>query len=433
MARGVLGLVVGLAGIISGLGVLLAPWLARLIAPGFGPDQAALTTQLLRILFPMAGFMILAAWCLGVLNSHRRFFLPFVAPVLWNLAQIGGLILGSGLGLEPLIVVLAWSTLIGSLLQLLVQTSSAWRLAGSLRPWFTTAWEPVRRVARNALPVIAGQGILQVSSIVDIMLASLLTGGTIPGLYFAQRVAQLPHGLFGVAVATAALPEMSREGSREALRQHVVNGLFRIVFFVLPSAVVLILFADLIVTVLFERGEFNQQGTELVSLLLRAYALGIVATSSVKLFASAFHARQDTRTPMKIAAIAIAVGVSLGAALMFWLASEGRGSGAAVGLALGGVAGAWLNVALLWRALGRRLGRLVGPRELRGLGRLLVASGVAGVAGWIARSWLEGVIAPEGLTGLVLLLAGTLVAAGVPYLLIARRPPTAEPDAAAVT
>ncbi len=203
LARRVLGRLVLLAGVLSALGVALAPWLTRVVAPGFDAEASALTTQLVRILFPMAGVMILAAWCLGVLNSHRRFFLPFAAPVLWNLAQVAGLLLGARFGWSPLIRVLAWSTLAGSLLQLGVQLPTARRLARSVRPLLDRGSEPVRRVMRNMVPVAASQGIFQLASFADVILASFLPAGAVVGLYYAQRLAYLPLSLFGVSVAAA--------------------------------------------------------------------------------------------------------------------------------------------------------------------------------------------------------------------------------------
>jgi putative peptidoglycan lipid II flippase len=180
LARRVLGRLVLLAGVLSALGVALAPWLTRIVAPGFDAEASTLTTQLVRILFPMAGVMILAAWCLGVLTSHRRFFLPFAAPVLWNLAQVAGLLLGARYGWSPLIQVLAWSTLAGSLLQLSVQLPTARRLARGIRPLLDRGSEPVRRVMRNMVPVAASQGIFQVASFADVILASFLPAGAVP-------------------------------------------------------------------------------------------------------------------------------------------------------------------------------------------------------------------------------------------------------------
>lgn len=468
LARAVAGVVVGLAGVLSALGVLLAPLLTRVIVPGWSGSEAELATSLVRILFPMAGVMIVAAWSLGVLNSHRRFFLPFAAPVLWNLAQIGGLFVGEWAGWESLIHVLAWSTLAGSVLQLAVQLPEVKRLLGDLVPTADWGWDPLRRVVRNAVPVISSQGIFQVSSLADVMLASLLPPAALGGLYFAQRLAYLPLSLFGVSVATAALPEMSREAAggpdaagggssdgaagappadgeggtgvegrsadvaldragAELLRRRLREGFFQILWFVLPSAVAFILFGDLIVDLLFQRGAFGTDSTALVSGILAAYALGLVASSSVKLFAGGFHALQDTATPMKLAAISVAAGLGAGAGLMLAMRSAGWGAAAVAGLVAGGAAGHWLNLALLWRGLGRRIGALFGAAELGRVARIGVAALAGGGAGHLARGWLSAEVAVAGLPGDALVLAGTLAAAGVPYLLTAGRPPRGIP------
>lgn len=433
LARGVLGIVLVVAGLLSALGVLLAPLLARAIAPGFGPEHSELTTRLVRILFPMAGVMIVAAWCLGVLNSHRRFFLPFVAPAAWNLTQVAGLLVGARMGWEPLIVALAWSTLLGSVLQLAVQLPTARRLAGTLRPAVERAWEPVRRVARNAAPVAAGQGIFQVSSFLDVVLASTLVArggeGAVAGMYFAQRLAMLPQSLFGVSVATASLPEMSRGGDAGALRPHLSRGFLRILFFVLPSAAVLLLFGDLVVSVVYERNDFGPGDTRLVRWILGAYALGLVATSLVKLFASGFHALQDTRTPLRFAAVAVTLGIATGAGAMLLLAGRGWGARAATGLALGGALGAWVNLTLLWRGIAARSGPLIRPEERTRLARIVLATLAAVAVGLPVRAWLDGWIGTAGTWRTLLVLLGTLAAAGVPYLAIARMPPRREPRA----
>ncbi len=422
LARSVLGLMLLLAGLLAALGILAAPLLTRLVAPGFDAEGTALTTDLVRILFPMAGVMILAAWCLGVLNSHRRFFLPFAAPVLWNLAQIAGLLLGARLGWVPLVYVLAWSTLAGGVLQFAVQLPTARRLAGGLRPALEWAWEPVRRVARNMAPVAGSQGIFQLSSFIDVVLASTLPTGAIAGLYYAQRLAYLPLSLFGASVATAALPEMSRDTAPEAMRRHLVAGWFRILYFVLPSAVVLLLFGDLIVEVLFQRGRFGPDSAVLVSWILAAYALGLVPASSIKLFAGGFHALQDTATPMRLAAVSVGVAVATGAGLMLWLEGLGFGAAAAGGLAAGGALGSWLNLGLLWDRLGDRIGRLFGRPALRATLRLGAATGAAALAAWGARAALAPRLG-QGTLSAALVLLGTLAAGGVAYLAIARRPP----------
>lgn len=420
LARAMLGAMIVAAALLSALGVLTAPVLIPLIAPGFGDEATRLTTELVRILFPMAGVFMLAAWALGVLNSHRRFFLPFAAPVAWNLCQVAGLLVGARLGWEPLVHVLAWSALLGAVLQFGVQLPSVYRLVRTLRPRFEWNWEPLRRVVRNMGPVAAGQGVYQVASLADVFLASLLAQGAVAGLYYSQRLVYLPISLFGISVAASSLPEMSRaagggaDGSG-ALRRRLANGFFEILFFVFPSAVALILFGDLAVQVLFQRGEFGADSTAFVAAIIVAYSLGLVANSSVKLFASGFHAMQDTRTPMKYAAAGVGTGVACSAALMWPFGVPG--------LALGSAVGAWINASLLWRGLERRLGPLLGPRALRATARLGAACVAGAAAGVLARGELERWIGSSGTVEALIVLAGTLVAAGVPYLLIARKPP----------
>ncbi len=427
LARSVLGLLLLIAGLLAGLGVLLAPWITRLVAPGFDPEAAALTSDLVRILFPMAGVMVLAAWALGVLNSHRSFFLPFAAPVLWNLAQIGGLVLGAALGWERLIYVLAWATLAGSLLQLGVQLPTAWRLLGGLKPALNRRWEPVRRVVRNAGPVVASQGIVQISSFLDVVLATLVSPAAVAGLGYAQRVAYLPLSLFGTSVAASSLPEMSRDAeagpeAAGALTRRLSAGFFRILWFVLPSAVAFLLFGDLIVRVLFQRAAFGADSTRLVAWILAAYAVGLVASSSSRLFAAGFHAMQDTRTPMKIAAFAIGSGTAVGAGLMFWLRARGAGDVAAAGLVLGGALGSWANLGLLWSRLRARLGPILPRGSGRWIARLVLAAAVGGATGLLARGWLTEAVPRSGFLADLVALAGTLLAVGVPYLLIAGSP-----------
>ncbi len=423
LARALLGFVILVAGLLSGLGVLLAPALTRIIVPGYGAEGTELTTTMVRILFPMAGTMIVAAWCLGVLNSHRRFFIPYVAPVAWNLAQIAGLVIGSRLGWEPLIYVLAWSTLAGSVLQLAVQLPAARSLAGTLRPAIDRAWEPARKVIRNMMPVAASQAVFQISSLLDVFLVSLLLSPetALAGLYYAQRIAYLPLALFATSVAAASLPEMSRAAHADALRSRLAEGFHNILFFVLPAAVVLLLFGDLAVGLLFERGEFGPSSTALVATILAAYAIGLTASSTVKLFASGFHAMQDTRTPLRYTAVSVVTGVSLGAGAMFWMRSAGYGATAATGLVVGGALGAWLNLALLWRGLSRRLGPLLDPLARRGVARIVIGAVAAALAGSAARVALEGLLPADPTLNRALLLSAVLVAGAVPYLAIARR------------
>jgi putative peptidoglycan lipid II flippase len=345
-----------------------------LVVPGWSdePGALALTTRLVRILFPMAGLMILAAWCLGVLNSHRRFFLSFSAPAFLNLAQIAGLLLAWRLGWEPLVIALAWSTIVGAALQFFVQLPAARRLAGKFRLSLRLHWQPVRLVLRNFGPVVLGAGVAQLSSFLDVVLASFLTHGAVAALYFAQRLYYLPLSLFGTSVAASSLPELSREAERQelpALRQRLRRGFRGITFAVLPASIAFILFGDWIVGLLFQRGRFTAEDTQIVHATLAAYSCGLVAASSVRLFASGFHAMLDTRTPVKYAASALAVGAGVGAVLMWRLYAPGLAAGAAIG--------AWLYLSLLWRGLRKRLGPVLSWDEVTYVLKLLAASAAA--------------------------------------------------------
>lgn len=423
LAGTVLGLVLVVATVLSGLGVLLAPWITAAVLGAASEPTRVLTTSLVRILFPMSGVLIVGAWCLGVLNSHGRFFLPFVAPTLWNLAQVAGLLLAARLGSESLAHALAWSALLGAVLQVGVQVPSALRRAGIRRPSFAFDWEPLKRVARNTLPVISGQGIFQISSLVDLSLAGLAGTGALAALSYSQRLVYLPISLFGMSVAAASLPTMSRDATADVLRRRLVDGFFQIIYFVLPAAAVLLLFGDLAVTVLYQRRAFEADSTALVSAILAAYALGLVAMSCLKLFASGFHAMQDTATPMKIAAASVTLGIGISVALTLWLRSAGYGTYSAVGIVLGGVCGSWLNLGLHWWLLSRRIGRLFGRAALRGVVRLAIATLAAVGAGVLVRGWLEGPLSADTFFGALGLLVAVTLAGGVPYLLIARRPP----------
>ncbi|MFW6083855.1 MAG: murein biosynthesis integral membrane protein MurJ [Gemmatimonadota bacterium] len=423
LARSMLGLVLVVATLLSGLGVLLAPWITEVVLGTADEATRVLTTSLVRILFPMSGVLIVGAWCLGVLNSHDRFFLPFVAPTLWNLAQVAGLLLAAGLGSRELAHVLAWSALAGSLLQVGVQMPSALRLAGVRRPSLRFDFEPLRRVAKNTLPVISSQGIFQLSSLVDLALAGLAGTGALAALGYSQRLVYLPISLFGISVAAASLPTMSRDATAAALRRRLVDGFFEILFFVLPAAVVLLLFGDLAVEVLYQRREFASDSTALVATILAAYSLGLVAMSCLKLFASGFHALQDTATPMKIAAGSVGVGIAASVALTIGLRDAGYGTYSAVGIVLGGVCGSWLNLVLHWWLLSRRIGRLFRPVALKSVLHLAVATLGAAGAAVLTRGWLEERLAHDGFVGSLVLLLAVLVVGGMVYLAIARRPP----------
>ncbi len=378
------------------LGVQFAPQLVGLIAGGFGPDARALTVTLVRILFPGAALLVFSAWCLAILNSHGRFFLSYVAPVVWNAAMITTLVWFGPQSTQPgLAELLAWGSVAGSVLQFVVQLPwvIGYLRAGGWRG--TPAAEALKRVVRNFIPVVVGRGAVQISAYIDTRIASSVAAGALAAVVYAQMLYLLPVSLFGMAVSAAELPAMSRvtgalEEIRAGIRERLVTGLRRIAFFVVPSAVALIVLGDVIAGALFERGEFTAEDTIWVWQILAAAGAGLLAATLARLYASAFYALRDTRTPLKFAVIRIVVSAALGYALAVPLP---RVLGldprlGAAGLMLGGAVAAWLELALLRRAIAARIG--AADLEFRHVGRLFMLAVGGAVAAAAAKMLLTG-------------------------------------------
>ena len=424
VAGAIFALLTALAGALALIGFLLAPVLVRVFTTGFYTDRFVdgrydLTVSLVRIIFPMTGLLVLSAWALGVLNSHRRFFVPYVAPVLWSTAMIATmLIFGSRLDTRSLAVALAWGALVGGALQFLVQLPWVFQVERSLRIRWDLRLEGVRTAVRNATPAIMGRGVVQLSGWFDLWLASFLAAGAVAVIGYAQMLYILPISLFGMSVAAAELPELARERGQagEVLRVRINRGLEQIAFFVVPTFVGYIFIGDVIAGALYERGEFSPYDTILVWWTLGAFSLGLVASTATRLFSSAFFALHDTKTPARYAIARVAVAAALGAGLMVvfdrWEIAPGKRLGA-VGLALGAGFGAWLEWWLLRRSLAPRIGRVgAGGRNLgRMLLAALLAAGVARIVDWSLPQMpplLTGMVVLPIFGGLYLLLASWL-------------------------
>jgi putative peptidoglycan lipid II flippase len=396
VAGAIFALLVAVAGGLALFGIVMAPVLVSVFIPGFTGEQRDVTVQLTRIIFPMTGLLVLSAWALGILNSHRKFFVSYTAPVLWNAAMIAVLLLfGMRLDQRALVIALAWGALIGGALQFLIQLPWILRLERDLRlGWDLTSTAPAT-VLRNAVPAVMGRGVVQLSGWVDLVLASFLFDGAVAALGYAQTFYMLPVSLFGMSIAASELPELSRAGGGEAepLRRRVEAGLRQMAVFVVPSAVGYLLLGDVIVGAMYERGDFVRSDTLLVYMILGAYSIGLLASTATRLYSSAFFALQDTRTPAKLAVVRVATSALLGGTLMVLLEpvqirgfTIGMGSAVTVmgnpvgtaGLAAGTGMAAWLEWTLLRRALKRRVGDAsAGAVLLRLLLAALVAAALA--------------------------------------------------------
>lgn len=418
---GLLSLVVAVGVLI---GVLITPWLIPLIAPGFDPERRALTITLVRILFPGAGIFVVASWCLGILNSHRKFLISYAAPILWNVAMIVALV-GFGPVREPprLAVILAWASVVGALLQFLVQLPTALVLTRPLRVSLDRKSSHVRTVSRNFAPVLTSRGVVQISGYIDQWLASFLPGGVVATLSYAQTVYVLPVSLFGMAVSAAELPEMSRtvgdeEQVASQLRARIGSGLRQIAFFVVPSAMAFLALGDVIAALLFQNGgRFTATESRYAWGILAGSAVGLLASTLGRLYSVTYYALHDTRTPLRFALVRVALTTVLGALFAFEgprLLGIDHHWGAAGLTSSAGIAG-WVEFSLLRSRLNRRIGTT--GLDARFVATLWGIALAAAAAGWGVRIATHG--APGFATrALVLAAFGTVYVSGALALAI---------------
>jgi len=400
LAGAMFALLLGVAGGIALLGVVLAPVLVSVFTPGFEGHRRDLMITVVRIVFPMTGVLVLSAWALGILNSHRKFFIPYFAPVLWNAAIIVALIAFAGrIDLDGLLMAAVWGALVGGFLQFGIQLPWVLKLDREIRVNTGRGDGSFKEVVRNAVPAIMGRGVVQVSTYVDMVLGSLLAIGAVARLRYAQALYVLPISLFGMSIAAAELPDLARDRAHgtEVLRERTVAAATRVAFFVVPSCIAFVLLGHVFVAGIYRAGEFGAADVEIVWLTLAAYSLGMLASTSGRIYQTAFFALRDTKTPARVAGVRVLVSALAGAVLMLQFEPVTIGSLAVpaglfgnlridglplgpIGLALGAAVGAWLEWALLRRSLSRDLGSVgVGAGAL---GRLLIAALVGAAAGY---------------------------------------------------
>jgi putative peptidoglycan lipid II flippase len=376
-------------------GILATPLFVSLIAPGFTGEKRDATISMVRILFPCFCILVLSAWCLGVLNSHRKFFLPYAAPVLWNLAIIGALAgFGGRLQSYPLAEIAAWGAVAGSLLQFGVQLPSVLRLIGRFRFELNFASEHIRAVIKNFIPGVAARGVNQLSGYIDTIFASFLPTGALAAMSYAQTIYLLPVSLFGMSIANAELPEMaSHTGKLETvagpLRERLDKSMRRVAFFIVPSAAAFLALGDSIVNLLFQTGKFTRADGLYVWMALAGSTVGLLAATLGRLYMSAFWALRDTRTPFRFAALRVALTAGLGWLLAFpvpaWLGLPARAG--LSGLTVSAGIAAWIEFTLLRAAMNRRIGRTGLQAAI--LVKLWGAAFCAAAAAFALKQWLR--------------------------------------------
>ena len=346
--------------VVALIGVLLAPFIVMVFAPGFTsePDKFALTVLLTRIMFPYILLISLVALAMGILNSLGRFAAPALAPVVGNIAMIAAVLLLAR-HMDPPILSLAIGVILGGILQVLLQIPSLTREKGLLGFNLDFKHPALKRIGLLMAPAALGAAVYQFTILINTLLASFLPEGSVSYLYYADRVMQFPLGIFAVALATAVLPTMSRQASAkdmEGLRETMSFALRLVFFITIPAMAGLMVLAAPIVQLLFQRGEFSPDTTTATTAALIAYTCGLWSLSAVTIVVRVFYSLQDTSTPAKIAAVSLIGNVCLGLVLM--------GPFKHVGLAMASVGGSMINFVLLVVVLRRRLGRIDGTRIL---------------------------------------------------------------------
>jgi putative peptidoglycan lipid II flippase len=365
------------------LGVLIAPWITRMVAYGFldSPEKFGLTVSLTRWMFPYVFFVGMLALCMAVLNVLGHFAAPALAPVLLNLSMIGAMLVAGHMSAEPKVRVyaLAFGILIGGLLQLMLQVPVLIRKGFRFLRDASWVHPGMRRVGSLFVPATAGAAVVQINSLVGNLLASFLEGGSVSYLYYADRLVQFPLGLFGISAAIAVLPSFARQAASAdftGLKKTFVFALNAVFFVTLPSMAGLIVLREPIVALLFQRGAFDAAATQMTALALLYYAAGLWAFASLRIVASVFYALQDAVTPVRCAALSMLANLILGLVLM----QPMDHAGLALALSLAAI----LNLAILLISLRRRLGLLGGKQILSSTCKTMLGTAIMALGVWLA-------------------------------------------------
>ncbi len=352
MARAGLKLLTLILIFVTLAGIIGAPILVKLIAPGFldEPGKYALTVELTRFMFPFILLVSILAFAMGVLNSLGHFFAPALAPVLLNLSMIVCMFVLVPVLHSP-IYGLAWGVLIGGVLQLIFQVPFLikrefyfWEKSGIFHPG-------LKRVGILMLPAVLGSAVYQINIFVGTLLASLLPEGSVSYLYYADRLVQFPLGIFAIAASTAVLPSLARQaadGDMASFRDTFSYAMRFISFITIPAMLGLIILREPVVALLFQRGAFDYESTRLTAVALLYYGVGLWGFSAIRVAVSGFYALQDTKTPVVAAIISIAVNIGLCLILMGPLAHGG--------LALATSLSSMVNLVILLLALRKKIG-----------------------------------------------------------------------------
>tara|TARA_Y100001970_G_scaffold33139_2_gene41151 strand:+ start:16897 stop:18522 length:1626 start_codon:yes stop_codon:yes gene_type:complete len=322
----VAGTIVTILGLVTSviviIGILAARPMSKVLLPLLPDETFELTVNLVRIMWAGLGFIVLSSWCLGVLNAHRRFFLSFAAPILWNAAQIVFALLAWAQGWSDASVAkaAAWGVLVGGALQFLVQIPVVMRVSPSIRLGVKKGSKAVREIVSKFFPAVLGRGVIQFSGFLDLFLAGFLATGALTALSLAQIIYMLPIGLFVMSIISADLPEFSRDKDNiSAVTTRFTTSSERIGFYLVFSSIAFVTMGEPLVDFLFERGKFTSEDTLYIWIILAAYSLGLYATGMSRLYQNLCYSFGDVKGPARLAGLRVLIAGSVGFLLMFQL------------------------------------------------------------------------------------------------------------------
>ena len=416
----VAGMLGGFLLALSLLGMVFAPALVYLFAPGFtsDPAQSQLTADLLRITFPYIFFIALVAFAGGILNSFQQFAVPAFTPVLLNLSLIASVFFLAPYFEEPLMA-LAWGVAFAGLAQLLLQFPFLIKLGLMPIPKIKRGHEGVKKIIKLMIPAIFGSSVAQINLLLDTVIASFLVTGSVTWLYYSDRLLEFPLGILGIAIATVILPTLSQQHAQASPERfnHTLNWALRLVVLIsIPAGVGLFIMASPILSTLFEYGKFTANDTYFSSLSLMAYMLGLPALIVIKILAPGYYARQDTRTPVRYGIIAMVSNMLLNIAFVVPLVMQDYAA-PHVGLALATSVSAYINAGLLYSGL--RDKKIFTPQDgwMAWIFRIIIAStAMAAVIIWLnpdATQWSQWQLQQR-----LLNLASIVLAGGFTYFLL---------------
>jgi putative peptidoglycan lipid II flippase len=417
--------------VITILGIILAPQIVHLIAPGFEqyPGKTELTIELTRLMFPFIILVAMAAVAMGILNTKDRFGVPASASSFFNLGSIiGGL--ACAYWMDPhlgprAIVGMAIGTLIGGGLQFLIQVPSLYRVGFHYKPIISFTDPGVRKVISLMGPAVIGAAAVQVNVFVNNNFASYLENGAVSWLNYAFRLMYFPIGVFGVAIGTATLPSISRAAARSDLdefRRTLASSLGLVFFLCIPSACGLAILSEPIIGMIYEHGQFSSFDTRQTAAALSFYAVGLAGYAAIRVLAPAFYALDDARTPMRISLLSIATNYTLN-----WLLVSRFGHR---GLALSTSGVALLNFALLFLLMRRKIHRVEGRRILRSLLKITLASAIMSVVCWFTYGQLVAAIGQARLIHQIINALAPITVGAVVFLAVCKLLKVAELDMA---